>query len=213
MISAVLIVVAYLLGSIPFGLILTKVCGLGDIRQVGSGNIGATNVLRTGNKKIAAFTLLLDMLKGYAAVSIALYFIPLALNPEGESVPDQVIYAIALVALLGHVYPIWLKGKGGKGVATYFGTLLAISPFAFFITLSNWLGVFYTKRISSFSALMAALFVPLWLYVFTDLSGMIYGFLAGGLLAYTHRANIERLMNGTEPRFDGRSQTEKDAQP
>lgn len=213
MISAVLIVVAYLLGSIPFGLILTKVCGLGDIRQVGSGNIGATNVLRTGNKKIAALTLLLDMLKGYAAVSLALYFIPYALNPEGESVPERVIYVIALVALLGHVYPVWLKGKGGKGVATYFGTLLAISPFAFFITLSNWLGVFYTKRISSFSALMAALFVPLWLYVFTDLSGMIYGFLAGGLLAYTHRANIERLMNGTEPRFDGRNQMEKDMQP
>jgi glycerol-3-phosphate acyltransferase PlsY len=111
-----------------------------------------------------------------------------------------------VAALIGHIYPVWLKGKGGKGVATYFGILAAIHPLVFLIAISNWLGVFYTKRISSFSALIAAFFTPLWLYIFTDLYGMFYGILTGALLAYTHRANIERLLNGTEPPFISRKE-------
>lgn len=201
MIPLCLVIAAYFLGSIPFGLILTKLAGLGDIRQTGSGNIGATNVLRTGNKKIAALTLLLDMLKGFVAVKIALHFLPSAVNMHSDPVPSLVAYGVAMVALLAHIYPVWLKFKGGKGVAVYFGVLLALSPATFLIAISNWLGVFYTKRISSFSALTSALFVPLWLYIFTDLNGMFFGLLAGAVIAYTHRANIERLMNGTEPKF------------
>ena len=205
MILFLLIPLGYLLGSIPFGLLLTKYAGLGDIRAVGSGNIGATNVLRTGNKKLAAATLLLDAMKGFVAVALARYLLPSEVNAAGDAIPNWGVYAVGLAALLGHVYPVWLKFKGGKGVATALGVLLALSPLTFVITLSNWLVMFQQKRISSLSALFAFAFVPLWLWVFTDLTGALAGILYVALIFYTHRANIQRLRTGTEPCFKAAS--------
>jgi glycerol-3-phosphate acyltransferase PlsY len=192
--------VAYLLGSIPFGLVIGKLAGLGDIRQIGSGNIGATNMLRTGSKKLAALTLLLDMLKGAVAVWLAAPFLPMATSRLGDAIPSPWLYAVALCAVLGHIFSFWLKGKGGKGVATVLGVLLALSPITFAMSILNWLVIFYFYRISSLAALFCALFIPLWLYIFTDLTGMVAGGFLSGILVFTHRANISRLLDGIEPR-------------
>ncbi len=195
-----LFIIAYLLGSLPTGLLLTKAAGMGDIRNVGSGNIGATNVLRTGKKHLAALTLLFDMLKGALAVWIAKSYLP---SDPGiiNAVPSSLIYLVAVMALLGHIFPVWLKFKGGKGVATAFGILYALAPYVFFITASNWLAMFWVKRISSLSALIAFMMVPFWLYIFTDMKGLLFGLAMACILAYTHRENIKRLIAGTEPRF------------
>lgn len=202
LVLVLLCVTGYLLGSIPFGLLLTKFAGLGDIRATGSGNIGATNVLRTGNKKIAALTLLLDMLKGTLAMVLAMHFLPTMTNHAGDTIPCWHQYFVAAATLLGHIFPLWLRGKGGKGVATYFGILLGISPFTFLIAITNWLGLFYTKRISSLSALFSIALVPLWLFIFTDIVGTVAGILFAILIFYTHRSNIKRLLSGTEPPFN-----------
>lgn len=182
-------VFGYLLGSIPFGLLLTRAAGLGDLRRIGSGNIGATNVLRTGNKKLAAATLLLDALKGTVAVVIA--------SRWGH---DAAI-AAGLGAFIGHLYPVWLGFKGGKGVATYLGVLLGLSYLGALVFAATWLIVAFVSRYSSLAALTAAVVVPIALYMM-DLPK------AAGLLALMsvivfirHRANISRLLSGTESRI------------
>ncbi|MEK1887914.1 MAG: glycerol-3-phosphate 1-O-acyltransferase PlsY [Phyllobacterium sp.] len=180
------LVFGYLLGSIPFGLILTRMAGLGDVRSIGSGNIGATNVLRTGNKKLAAATLLLDMLKGTAAVLIA-----------GIVSPGAAI-AAGLGAFLGHIFPLWLKFKGGKGVATYLGVLLGLFWQGALVFAAVWLAVAYATRYSSLAALVAATVVPVALYLI-GLHQIAALFVVLTMIVFIkHRANIQRLVSGTE---------------
>ena len=180
------LVFGYLLGSIPFGLILTRMAGLGDVRSIGSGNIGATNVLRTGNKKLAAATLVLDMLKGTVAVLIA-----------GIASPEAAIIA-GFGAFLGHIFPVWLKFKGGKGVATYLGVLLGLFWQGALIFAAVWLIVAYTSRYSSLAALVAAIIVPIALYII-GVHQIAALFLVLTIIVFIkHRANIQRLVSGTE---------------
>ncbi|MBB3143847.1 glycerol-3-phosphate acyltransferase PlsY [Phyllobacterium trifolii] len=180
------LVFGYLLGSIPFGLILTRMGGLGDVRSIGSGNIGATNVLRTGNKKLAAATLVLDMLKGTVAVLIA-----------GIASPEAAIVA-GFGAFLGHIFPVWLKFKGGKGVATYLGVLLGLFWQGALIFAAVWLIVAYTSRYSSLAALVAAIIVPIALYII-GVHQIAALFLVLTIIVFIkHRANIQRLVSGTE---------------
>lgn len=186
----VALALGYLLGSIPFGLILTRLAGLGDIRQIGSGNIGATNVLRTGNKAVAAATLAGDMLKGTAAVLLA----------DQLDMPATVA---GVGAFLGHLWPIWLGFRGGKGVATYLGVLLGLAwPFALAFA-GIWIVVAFLSRYSSLSALVASAVIPLALALLgrPDLAG-VFGLL-GVLLWFRHAANLRRLMAGTEGRIGG----------
>jgi acyl phosphate:glycerol-3-phosphate acyltransferase len=180
------LVFGYLLGSIPFGLILTRMAGLGDVRSIGSGNIGATNVLRTGNKKLAAATLVLDMLKGTVAVLFA-----------GIASPEAAIIA-GFGAFLGHIFPVWLKFKGGKGVATYLGVLLGLFWQGALIFAVAWLIVAYTSRYSSLAALVAAVIVPIALYII-GVHQIAALFLVLTIIVFIkHRANIQRLVSGTE---------------
>lgn len=183
------LVFGYLLGSIPFGLLLTRAAGLGDVRKIGSGNIGATNVLRTGNKKLAALTLLLDALKGTAAVLIA-----------GQFGPDQALVA-GLGAFLGHLFPVWLGFKGGKGVATYLGVLLAVAWQGALVFAAAWLAVAFVTRYSSLAALVAALAVPVALYVLGFIQAAELFVLMSLIVFVKHRANIGRLLSGTESRI------------
>ncbi|HMN39154.1 MAG TPA: glycerol-3-phosphate 1-O-acyltransferase PlsY [Hyphomicrobium sp.] len=184
----------YLLGSIPFGLLLTRAAGLGDVRQIGSGNIGATNVLRTGSKKLAAATLLLDGLKGCAAVLLARYF-------WGEA-PAVVA---GLFAFLGHVYPVWLGFKGGKGVSTYIGVLAGLHWPAALAFCAIWLAVALTLKYSSLSALAASLAAPLILWWTGETVLAALASLLTALLAWKHRANIARLAAGTEPKIGAKT--------
>ncbi len=187
----------YLLGSIPFGLLLTKFAGQGDIRDVGSGNIGATNVLRTGSKKLAAGTLLGDLLKGTIAVIIALRF-----------GPDLGVTA-GLGAFLGHCFPIWLKFKGGKGVATYIGILLGFSLVGTLIFAVVWLSTAAISRYSSLAALVSTLLLPIIMYLFgSEFLSSISNIQLAELFAiltlilwFRHRENIARLLNGTESKI------------
>ncbi|RCS21990.1 glycerol-3-phosphate 1-O-acyltransferase PlsY [Phyllobacterium salinisoli] len=180
------LVFGYLLGSIPFGLILTRLAGLGDVRAIGSGNIGATNVLRTGNKKLAAATLLLDALKGAAAVLIA-----------GRWGPELAL-AAGFGAFIGHLYPIWIGFKGGKGVATYLGVLLGLAWQGALVFVLVWLIVAFATRYSSLSALVAAVAVPIALFLL-GLRDVALLFAIMSLIVFIkHQANISRLMNGTE---------------
>lgn len=195
------VVIGYFVGSIPFGLVLTKLAGLGDVRNIGSGNIGATNVLRTGNKGLALATLLLDGGKGALVVLVgnALYGQDFAVLAGGG-------------AFLGHLFPVWLKFKGGKGVATFIGIMFAISWPAGLAVGITWLLVAFTLRYSSLSALISAALAPVFLYVLMELSpiGNSYfgdlqriefaGFMAI-LIFIRHYQNIKRLLNGTEPRI------------
>ncbi|MCZ8545091.1 glycerol-3-phosphate 1-O-acyltransferase PlsY [Mesorhizobium qingshengii] len=180
------LVFGYLLGSIPFGLLLTRAAGLGDVRKIGSGNIGATNVLRTGNKGLAAATLLLDALKGTAAVLIA-----------GHFAPDLAIWA-GLGAFLGHLFPAWLGFKGGKGVATYLGVLAGLAWQVALIFAVVWLVMAYLFRYSSLAALTAAVVVPIALYLLSTprIAGL---FVVMSIIVFIkHRANISRLLAGAE---------------
>jgi len=184
----------YALGSIPFGILLTKAAGAGDLRAIGSGNIGATNVLRTGRKGLAAGTLLLDMLKGTAAVALAAWLFPVA------------VQIAAIGALLGHLAPVWLRFAGGKGVATYFGIVAGFAladglpwtvPLAFAVA---WLGMLGLTRYSSVGGLSAAAVMPVAAFVAgrLDLALLFLGFSL--LVFWKHRANIGRLLSGAEPR-------------
>jgi glycerol-3-phosphate acyltransferase PlsY len=183
------------MGSIPFGLVLTRLAGYGDIRAIGSGNIGATNVLRTGNKKLALLTLLLDGAKGAVAVLIARHF-------GGE---DAALIA-GFAAILGHLFPVWLEFKGGKGVATSLGMLLALAPWVGIIACLAWLGMALTFRISSLAALTAFLAAPFaahFLYHDATLSGICS--VIALIVWAKHRANIQRLFSGEEPRIGKKS--------
>ena len=181
---------AYLLGAVPFGIVITRGLGLGDLRQIGSGNIGATNVLRTGNRWAALMTLLLDAGKGGIAVVIARQF--------GPSDAEQLA---ALAAFLGHLFPIWLGFRGGKGVATFLGTLILLAWPVGLASCATWLVTFALTRISSLSALIAALSVVFWLGI-SGYSDMIaLGASLAALILWRHEANIKRLFAGIEPRF------------
>lgn len=199
------LILAYLLGSIPFGVILSKAMGAGDLRSIGSGNIGATNALRTGNKKLAAFTLLGDMLKGTAAVLVARLLIPEeTLSPaiEPSIVVDSIYVAIAgLAAVLGHVFPVWLKFKGGKGVATALGVLLGLAPLAFLAAIATWLGMFKWKKISSLAALTAFALAPFYCWLAGDARAALVVLFISILIFITHRENIGRLIRGEESTF------------
>jgi len=196
--AAILVcVLGYLLGSIPFGLLLTRIAGLGDIRGIGSGNIGATNVLRTGRKELAAATLLLDALKGAAAVLIArtLFY-------------DEGIALFAgLAAVLGHMFPVWLGFRGGKGVATGLGVLTAAAWPIGLAACAVWLLVAATTRISSLAALAAFAAAPCAGLIVEDFSVVKLAFTIAVLVFVRHQANIRRLLAGTEPRI-GRGKTE-----
>jgi len=181
--------VGYFLGSIPFGLIFTRLAGLGDIRDIGSGNIGATNALRTGNKWVAGATFLGDMGKGALAVILARHF-----------GPDLAIIA-AFGALVGHLFPVWLKFKGGKGISTYIGILLALAWPVGLLFCATWLTVAVIFRMSSLSALIASLLSPVY-FVWVDQWQMVeLSFVLVLLVFYAHRDNIQRLLAGTEPRI------------
>ena len=179
----------YLLGSIPFGVILTRFAGLGDVRKIGSGNIGATNVLRTGHKGLAAATLLGDALKGTAAVLVAWNW-----------GPNTAILA-ALGAFLGHLFPVWLGFKGGKGVATFLGCLIGLNLWAALAFAAIWLAVAFASRYSSLAALVASAATPvvLWLLGQPHMAGAFV--LLAALLWWKHRENLTRLAAGTESRI------------
>ena len=182
-------VFGYLLGSIPFGLLVTRAAGLGDVRKIGSGNIGATNVLRTGNKGLAALTLLLDMLKGTAAALIAGHFAP------------ELGLAAGFAAFIGHIFPVWLGFKGGKGVATYLGVLVGLAWQAALVFAVVWLALAFLLRYSSVSSLMAAVAAPVFLYFtgHTDLA-IVFAVMSA-IIWIKHHANISRLLAGTETRI------------
>lgn len=184
------VLLGYLLGSIPFGLLLARAAGLGDIRSIGSGNIGATNVLRTGNKALAAATLVLDAGKGAVAVLVTRWL-------WGE---DAAMLA-GIAAFLGHVFPAWLGFKGGKGVATYIGVLLALNWIVGLIFCATWLVIAFAQKYSSLAALTAAATAPIFAYV---VSGLQLAAAAGALsivLIFRHWTNIRRLWDGTEPKI------------
>ena len=183
-------VIGYLLGSIPFGLLLTRFAGTADLRSIGSGNIGATNVLRTGRKGLAAATLLLDMLKGTVAVIIA-----------GNLGGPNAAMLAALGAFLGHLFPVWLKFRGGKGVAVYIGVLLGLFWPAAVVFCLVWLATAFTSRYSSLSALVASVVTPLFLWWFGHAALASLFAVLTLLLFYMHRENIKRLQAGTEGRI------------
>ncbi|WP_137176675.1 glycerol-3-phosphate 1-O-acyltransferase PlsY [Roseomonas sp. AR75] len=179
----------YLLGSVPYGLLLTKAAGLGDIRSIGSGNIGATNVLRTGNKGLAAATLVLDTVKGFAAILIARWL---------WGADAGLVAGVA--AMAGHAFPVWLGFKGGKGVATGAGVLFGAAWWLGAVALGTWAVVFAVTRISSASALAACALAPIAALIFGDAKLALFAVLLAALIAWRHKANIQRLLAGTEPR-------------
>jgi acyl phosphate:glycerol-3-phosphate acyltransferase len=187
MFNILAIIIGYACGSIPFGLLLTRAAGMGDVRKVGSGNIGATNVLRMGNKKIAALTLICDVLKGLIPVLIGGWLGgPLAVELAG------------FAALAGHIFPVWLGFKGGKGVATALGIMLGWSWPVALIGLIAWIIVFIAKRISSLSALLSTIVAVAATYVF-DPNLWPAVLVLAAVIWFTHRANIQRLLKGEEP--------------
>ena len=188
------LLIGYGLGSIPFGLVLTRLGGKGDVRKIGSGNIGATNVLRTGSKPLAAATLVLDCLKATAAVLLARQLF-------GSPLDDLVERYAAVGAMLGHLYPVWLGFKGGKGAATFLGVLIPILPIAAAIYAAVWLLALLTVRISSVGGMAAAISAPITAAILGAyaLLPMLLGFAV--LVLWKHRENILRLTKGTEPRI------------
>lgn len=183
-------IIGYLLGSIPFGLILTRLGGKGDIRDIGSGNIGATNVLRSGSKLLALLTLLADAAKGFVAVAIVWRF--------GN---DQAAFLAGLAAFAGHLFPVWLDFKGGKGVAVFIGAMLMMSPLAGLSFLVIWVLMAVIFRISSLSAMTALLaMLPLLAFI-GELDALLFTIVMVGLSLYAHRENITRLRAGTEPKI------------
>ncbi len=179
-------IVCYLMGSIPFGLILTKIFLKKDIRKIGSGNIGATNALRTGNKIIGYSTLILDILKAVVPVIYVKIFY------------QDLLYIASLCAFLGHVFPIWIKFKGGKGVATYVGILFAINFYLGIIFTISWCVTFFVSKFSSLSSLVGALSVPVYLLILTQIDQVIFFTIMFVLIFFTHRENIKRLKNKEE---------------
>jgi glycerol-3-phosphate acyltransferase PlsY len=177
---------SYLMGSIPFGFILTKIFLKKDIREIGSGNIGATNALRTGNKIIGYSTLILDILKAVAPVIYVKIFY------------QDFLYIASLCAFLGHVFPIWLKFKGGKGVATYLGILFAINFYFGIVFIISWFITFFISKFSSLSSLVGAASIPIYLLILTQFNQVIFFTIMFVLIFFTHRENIKRLKNKEE---------------
>ena len=178
-------IISYLMGSVPFGFILTKIFLKKDIREIGSGNIGATNALRTGNKTIGYSTLVLDILKAVAPVIYVKIFY------------QDFLYIASLCAFLGHVFPIWLKFKGGKGVATYVGILFSINIILGFVFVVSWGIIFVISKFSSLSSIIASLVIPLYLFIFGN-HNSIFFMIMFILILYTHRENVKRLKNKEE---------------
>ena len=181
-----IILLSYLMGSIPFGFILTKILLKKDIREIGSGNIGATNVMRTGNKMIGYITLSLDILKAIIPLLIIKFNHP------------EFLFISALSIFLGHVFPLWLKFKGGKGVATYVGMLFCINYILGFVFIICWLIIFIISRYSSLSSLIASLTIPFYHFFIIDNNNYYFFIILFILIFYTHRENIKRLINNTE---------------
>jgi glycerol-3-phosphate acyltransferase PlsY len=181
-------VYSYLLGSIPFGLVLTKIFLKKDIREIGSGNIGTTNVLRTGNKSLAVTTLVLDLLKGYFSIVISFVYF------------ENLISYSALICFIGHIFPVWLKFKGGKGVATYLGVILALSYKFFLIFGITWLVLSFLFRYASLSSIISSLIVFVYSYFFINNFSLIL-FIFFVIIIYTHRENIVRLKNSEESKI------------
>lgn len=201
------IVIAYGIGSIPFGLVLSSIFGYGDIRKIGSGNIGATNVLRTGNKWLALFTLALDTLKG--AVAIIIWN-----NYNTGPCFSNTAYWIAFFVILGHCYPIWLKFKGGKGVATTLGTLLAAAPFAGLAACVTWLVIAFVFKISSLAALVAVAIAPVVTFFLYGSTPAMVAFLITILVWWRHKDNIKRLLRGEEPKINfSKKKSDEPTQP
>ncbi|MGA0715434.1 MAG: glycerol-3-phosphate 1-O-acyltransferase PlsY [Gemmobacter sp.] len=187
---ALVAIAGYLMGSVPFGILMARAFGLGDLRKVGSGNIGATNVLRTGNRTAAALTLGLDAAKGAAAVLIA----------RAAGLAEDAAALAGLAAFLGHLFPVWIGFRGGKGVATFLGTLLALAPLAGVAACATWLVTAAVFRISSLAALVAAALAPLYMLALGE-GGALAAALMAALVYVRHGANIARLRAGTEPRI------------
>jgi acyl phosphate:glycerol-3-phosphate acyltransferase len=183
-------VFGYLLGSIPFGILVTRAMGLGDLRQIGSGNIGATNVLRTGNKRAALATLLLDGGKGAVAVLLARWLLA-----------EDAAQVAGLAAFLGHLFPVWLGFRGGKGVATFLGLLLALNWMVGLAVCGTWLVVALVGRVSSIAALAAAASSGLWTLTLTDGSLLVLALVLTVLIYVRHSENLKRIKAGTEPRI------------
>ncbi len=179
-------IISYLMGSIPFGFILTKIFLKKDIREIGSGNIGATNALRTGNKALGYSTLILDILKAIVPVVYVKIFY------------QDFLYIASLCAFLGHVFPIWLKFKGGKGVATYLGILFAINFYYGVIFIISWFITFFISKFSSLSSLIGAASIPIYLLILTQFDQVIFFTIMFVLIFFTHRENIKRLKNKEE---------------
>jgi glycerol-3-phosphate acyltransferase PlsY len=198
--SLLALVFGYLCGSIPFGLILTRLAGTANLRTIGSGNIGATNVLRTGRKDLAAATLLLDLGKGAAPVLIVA-FIAGRRAPPGAPWPPAPVLAAAAGAFLGHLYPVWLGFRGGKGVATFLGCLLAVAPPAGLAFIAVWLGVAAITRFSSLAALLASALAPAFLLAGGRVGSAIVFAALAAILWLKHSPNIARLRAGTETRI------------
>ena len=191
----------YFMGSIPFGLLLTKISGLGDIRNIGSGNIGATNVLRTGNKKVAFLTLILDGTKG----TLAIYVVSISQSFVEFNLANNINHfqsLVAVSAVIGHCFPIWLNFKGGKGVATGFGTIIFINMYVGVLALLIWVSIAKLFRISSLSALISYLFIPILMFFFTSEKSFFIASILISLICYLqHRENIKRLLNGSEAKI------------
>jgi len=183
-------ILSYLLGSVPFGLIVTRMMNLGNLREIGSGNIGTTNVLRTGSKKAAALTLLFDAGKGAVAVLMAR-----ALFAEDAA------QIAGLYAFLGHLFPVWLKFKGGKGVATFLGLMLALNFWVGLLCCATWLIIAGGLRISSLAALISVASSPMWMMLRHEGQMLLLGLILTVLVYYKHWPNIRRLQNGTEPKI------------
>lgn len=191
LIAGTWLVLGYLMGSVPFGILITRAMGLGDLRSIGSGNIGATNVLRTGNKAAAAATLLLDGIKGALAVLLAGWM-------TGDSGAMQIA---GLATFIGHCYPVWLRFRGGKGVATFLGVVLALSWPVGLACCAMWLLAALATRISSVGALVGAASSTVWMFAFARWDLLLTGIVLTALVFWRHRENLKRLKAGTEPRI------------
>ena len=181
-----IISISYLMGSIPFGLILTKIFLKKDIRDVGSGNIGATNVLRTGNKAVGYLTLTLDVLKAVTPVLYIKFYFP------------ELVYISSLSVFLGHVFPIWLKFKGGKGVATYLGILFSINYILGIVFAFSWLIVFFISKYSSLGSILSSMVIPIFIFLNSSYDNEYFFIIMFVLILYTHRENVKRLINKEE---------------
>ena len=192
----------YLVGSIPFGLILAKAYGLGDIRKIGSGNIGATNVLRTGNKKIALMTLLLDGIKGAFAIFITreVFNYEILTNLINDIIFFECVVGVA--AVIGHCFPVWLKFKGGKGVATGFGIILCFDLLVGILSLITWLLIIKLFKVSSLSALVSYFFIPIFIFLNSPENNIfISSIIISCICFFKHKENIKRLLMGSEPKI------------